>query len=213
MSSSIKRAVSETFASWLAGKVPALAGKIHAVQSGPNELSVWPCAALVANVLTYDPFQADEVWAQDPDAFPFTDDGKVVLNVGDFTGSYELRVYAKSVGERETLEEQVLQALLSEEGRSGIVALQTPAVTVGGFTTLYQAPCAFMLERELWQEEFAFENRRFSFIDLEVAFPALIAREAYQINQLCLAINSDLASDVPEENFIVNADGTTTEVP
>ncbi len=209
----LKRIVAQTFADWLAGQVPELVGNIHTVQSGPNETSTYPCAALISNTLAFEPFQAWEVWAQDPDAVPFVEDGKVLINVGDFTGDYELRLYAQSVTERENLEEKVLHAMLAEAWRPGVVSLATPAVTVNSFTTLYEAPCAFMVEREVWQEEFAFENRRFAFLDLTVQFPALILRsDTYTVTQMILALTEDLGSDTPTDSVEVSEDGEISEV-
>lgn len=203
----LKRIASKTFATWLEGKVPELAGRVHTVAEGPTEDAGWPCAALVPNVLTFEAFHASpEVWSA------AVDDGKALVNVGEFTGSYELRIYAKSVGERETLEDKVLHAIMAEPMRRGAVSLLTPAVTVGGLVTLYQAPVGFVLDTIQWNEELAWENRRFSFIDLDVEFPALVVQDAYTITQLIVAINENLESDVPDEEFQVNEDGTTTEI-
>lgn len=206
----LKRIASKTFATWLEGKVPELAGKIHTVAEGPTEAAGWPCAALVPSVVTFEPFPTGEVvWFQAP---PLADDGKAVMKVGEFTGSYELRIYAKNVAEREALEEKVLHALMAEPMRPGVVSLTTPTLTVNSLVTLYAAPVAFMLDQAEWNEEFAYENRRFSFIDLDVEFPALVVRDAYTITQLVVAINENLESDVPDEQFQVNEDGTTTEI-
>lgn len=206
----LKRIASQTFAAWLEGKVPELAGHIHTVAEGPTEDAAFPCASLISNILTFEPFPTGEVvWFQAP---PEPDDGKAVMNVGEFTGSYELRIYAKSVSEREALEDKVLHALMAEPMRPGVVALQTPTLTVNSLVTLYSAPVAFMLDKAQWNEEFAFENRRFSFIDLDVEFPALVLRDAYTITQLVIAINENLESDEPDEQFQINDDGTTTEI-
>jgi hypothetical protein len=203
----LKRIASKTFATWLEGKVPELVGKIHTVAEGPTEAAGWPCVALVPNILTFEPFHSSPVvWAA------AVDDGKALLNVGEFTGSYELRIYAKNVSEREALEDKVLHAIMAEPMRRGVVSLQTPALTVNALVTLYQAPVAFMLDQIEWNEEFAYENRRFSFIDLDVEFPALVVQDVYTINQLVIAINENLSSDVPDEQFSIDEDGITTEI-
>lgn len=224
--SNLKRIAAETLGTWLATEVPALAGKIHTVSPEPTERGAFPCVVILARTMRYQPMQADEVWwstdvvpdpNDDEDDDPETDppdidDGKVVMNVGAFTGVFELRIYAKSVAERESLEDKVLHAFLKQELRPGIVSLTTPTLTINEYVTLYAAPVAFMLDEEEWREEFAFENRRFSFLDLDVEFPALAVRDAYRIEHLQTAINHDLDSDVPDEAVEIDDDGNTSKV-
>lgn len=211
--SNLKRIAAQTFATWLEGKVPELVGKTHTVDPSPNDIAGFPCVAILPTMITFNPFQAAEVWSQDPDELPFVDDGKTLMNIGEFTGGYELRVYAKSVPERERLEDKILHALMAEPGRHGVVSLLTPTVTVNSLVTLYQAPVAFMLDRTEWEEEFAFENRRFSFIELDVAYPALVTYDAYTIFTMVAALTNALDSDTPVEQITVDDDGITSLYP
>ncbi len=208
--SNLKRITAQTLATWLGGKVPALAGKIHTVAPEPTEKANFPCVVILSREMNYEPMQADEVWwSEEAGDGGDIDDGKLILNVGAFTGVFEIRVYAKSVSERERLEDAVLHALMAEEMRPGVVSLTTPALTVNEYVTLYQAPVAYMLDEVEWREEYAFENRRFSFIDIDVEFPALVVRNAYRIDDLHLAINQDLESDVPLDEIVIDEDGDT----
>lgn len=204
--SNLKRIAAQTFATWLVGKVPSLSGKIHTAQEGPNERAAFPCVSILMRSMTFDPAQADELWWNED-----TDDGKLLMNVGCFSGTCEVRVYAKSVAERESLEQQILHALMAEPMSPGVVSLQTPEVTVNSLVTLYQAPVAFCLDDAEWREEFAFENRRFSFIDLDAMFPALVTRDAYTIETLVTALNHDIDSDIPDEQVSINEDGDITQ--
>lgn len=197
MSNALRRAAVKTFADWLEDRVPALAGRIHTVSPEPNEHAKWPCATISHNSLMFEPFQAFEVWGHENETL-------TVQNVGEFTGSIELRLFARAAREREDLEDLVMHELIGQEDRPGVVTLTTPAVTVGGRATLYAAPVAFFVDDAEWNEEFAFENRRFSFIDLDLAFPALVARDLFTIQELHVAITYDLESDEPEETIILS---------
>lgn len=211
--SNLKRIAAQTLATWLATEIPSLVGKIHTVAPEPTDRAQFPCVAILAQKMNFEPAQADETyWSEDPGEGTDIDDGKLVMNVGDFTGVCEIRVYAKSVAERESLEEKILHAFMSVEMRPGVVALTTPAVTVNEYVTLYEAPVAFMLDTADWQEEYAFENRRFSFLDLDMIFPALVLRDAYRIEHLQTAINEDLESDTADETVEIDEDGYTSKV-
>lgn len=224
--SNLKRIAAQTLATWLVEQVPELEDLIHTVAPEPTDRAQFPCVAILAQKMSYEPAQADEVyWNEDvipdpdldEDGDPLTDppnidDGKLIMNVGAFTGVCEIRVYAKNVAERERLEERILHAFLSVEMAPGVVAITTPAVTVNEYVTLYEAPVAFMLDSADWTEEYAFENRRFSFMDLDMAFPALVVRGAYRLETLQLAITEDLESDTAEETVEIDEDGELSNV-
>lgn len=198
----IKRQALETLKNYLA---PRLAGvHVHAYSAGPEEPAQAPCLVIIGDRFVFQPFQADEV--HDPGEGA----DYVILDVGSFAGRVEMRLYAKSVPERERLEQAILDAFLETPGAPGVVKTNSPALTVGGQVTLYQAPIAYRLDEEEWREEFAFEGRRFSFLDIEVDFPALVKRAAYTLQDVYLAITEDLTSDSPAEMVLVNDDGTTT---
>jgi hypothetical protein len=137
-----------------------------------------------------------------------TDTGKVLEEVGEFLGTFEIRLYATSPAKREELEQDVIDLFMSSAHRPGIILGQTGNLTIQGAATLYSAPIAFSLEETEWREEFAWENRRFSFLDVRVEFPALVLQDAYTIKSLRTAITQDLGSDVPDEVVEVQDDGS-----
>lgn len=203
---SLRRTTAQTFATWLLGQVPALT-RVTTVAPTPQDVATLPSAAVIPNVFRFDPFQADEAWYDAE-----TDDGRALLAVGGFLGQMELRIYARTPAERQDLEEAVLHALMAEALRPGVVSLQTAAVTVGGVATLYPAPVFVAVADCEWREEFAWENRRFSFLDLDVGYPALVLRDAHTIDALVVVLTDDIDSDVPVETFTVESDGSVGPV-
>lgn len=209
MTSSIKRVISDTLAAHLAARIPAFGGRVRGVHAGPETEATLPAAVVLpAGKMVYDPHQADQVYFPDEDA---PDDGIAIMEVGAFTGTFEVRIYARTPPERERLEQQITDLFLATELAPGILKLDTPPVTVGGAVSLYQAPVAYRLENADWQEEFSFEAKRFSFLDVAVDFPALIARDAYTMQTVYLAITTDLDSDTPEETILVPENDTEDE--
>lgn len=200
----IKRIVGKAIADYIAANVTGLSGRVSEVLDGPEQAMVFPSATVLPDALTYEPQQADEVyWRTD------IDDGKIVLNVGDFAGTYELRLYTKTRPERELYEQRILDLFLSTQDAPGTIYVNTPTLTVGGYVSLYSAQIQVRLDSEQWREEFAFENRRYVFIDLDIAFPALVSRNAPTMESLRVALTNALDSNVPDEVVEVQLDGST----
>lgn len=199
--SNIKKIAVKALADYISTRVPELTTSTHVGAQGPEITAKWPSLVLVPGSFSFNPIQADEVY--DPE-----DIDVLVSEVGDFEGVVELQLFAKSGPERNKIEQKIVDLFLSTPWAPGVIKTTTPNLTVGGTATLYPAPVAFRLDGEDWQEEFSFEKRRFSFLDVELNFPALMLQTAYTIDTLKLAITEDLSSDVAAEEVTVNEDGT-----
>lgn len=202
----IKRIVCRAVASYLAANVTGLANKVSDRQPGPEKDTEFPSALVLPDSFTFQPEEPDEVyWDED------NDDGKVVITVGEFTGQAELRLYAKTVPERELYEQRIMDLFLSQEGSPGTLFITTPTLTINGYVSLHSVEIKVRLESEEWQEEFSFEDRRYSFIDISFAYPAITTRDAHTIESLQMAM-ADLTGD-PTETVEIQEDGSVEEVP
>jgi hypothetical protein len=186
----IKRVVANAIATYIGENVTGLSGKVSAVQEGPEKTSEFPSVALLPSVFAFTPSEPDEVYENEDE-----DDGKVLLDVGEFDGAMELQLYTKSKPERELYEQRILDLFLSQEGSPGTLFVETPELTVGGYVSLHTVEIKVRLDSEEWNEEFSFDAKRYSFLDLEVAFPALVARDAVTIEDLQIALQRMGAAD------------------
>lgn len=205
MTSNIKRIVGEALASYLSDNVVGLTGKVSSAQEGPETNQTFPSVALLMSTFSFNPSDYDEVyWDED------TDDGKLVLDVGEFDGLMTLELYTKSKPERELYEQRILDLFLSQPGSPGTLFITLPVLTINGYASLYQPEIKVRLTGEEWQEEMSFEARRYTFLDLEIGFPALTTRDAVTIETLQSAITNDLDSDTPTDTVTIEEDGSVS---
>lgn len=177
-SHNIKRDICNAIASYLSTNVAGLSGRVSSRFPGPETETQFPSAMIETSRFMFWPDNPDEVYAA------AIDDGKVVMSVGEFAGDAELRVYAKTVTERETIEQRIMDLFLGTQDGAGTLYIPTGNLTVAGYPTLHSVEVKCRIDSADWQEEFAFENRRYSFIDLTFGFPALVARNAHTIDSL-----------------------------
>ncbi len=209
-STNLKRVVSKAIANYLAANVTGLSN-VSSKQEGPEKDTIFPSAMLETGSFRFVPEDPDEVYWFGEDTDDDADDGKLVLSVGEFEGQAELRLYAKNVPERELYEQRIMDLFLAQQGSPGTLYITTPTLTVNGYVSLHSVEIKLRLESEEWQEEFAFENRRYSFIDVSFAYPALTTRDAAEIESLQLAL-AGLTGDA-EETIEVQEDGSVVEAP
>lgn len=210
---SIKRVCLDTIANYIAANVTGLAGKVSAVAAGPEVIA--PCLAvkLISDSFTFEPNQEEEIY--ELDSTGNTSDGKVVVDVGSFTGIVTLQLYAANVPERELYEQRILDLFLKTVWAPGTIFATTPNLTINGYSSLYQAELKARIDGDEWSEEFSFESRRYSFIDLYVDFPALTTYDAANLTslQLALAKTTDTIATIadvdPAYRVAVQADGST----
>lgn len=205
----IKRAAASAIASKLAAAIPAFAagGGVKPASDDYELDAKYPALIIVPRQFTFTPFQDDDELLDDAD--PATAANNLV-QVGDFEGLFELRLYALSQYDRGELEQQVLDQFMA--GAPGELQAQTAAVVLGGVTTLYAAPIVARLEDEEWHEEFALAKKRYTFLDANVNFPALSMRSAPTISQIQLAIAHDLDASVADETYGIDENGNLTEL-
>lgn len=209
----MKRACVESLATALAAVLP-VGTDCKACAAGWEEPTKFPAVRVLPGKFTFDPWQEQEV-----------DDSQATnlfLEVGEFEGNIEIRVSARSKKERETIEDAILNWFLSREYTPGVQVTTLPSgQVVGGIATTYQANCAFSLEDEEWREEMVFSDKRFTFLDVEAWFPALVVRTGVAtIQSLRLVMEADVSADVTvttpnpsaEEGLLVADDGTTTKI-
>lgn len=208
----MKRIVANALANYIASNVAGLSGKVTAVAAGPE--TTLPCLAakIIPDTFTFDPAQEDEVYEADPD------DGKIITDVGSWTGQFTIELYSTTPAEREEYEQKIIDLFMQEAWAPGTLYIDLPALTVGGYVSLYQAQIKYRLEQEQWMDEMAFENKRYSFLDVFIDYPALVVRTAHDLD-IQLFQNQDTevviagAGDIDDGNQVrVAEDGTTTKV-
>ncbi len=214
---SIKRVVADAIASYISTNIAGLTGLVSAVSAGPEVQA--PCLAvkIISDKFRFEPSQSDELYWIDEDSTdddPIADDGKVVLDVGSFTGTYTIQLFAANVPERELYEQKILDLFLETLWAPGTIFVTTPALIVNGYASLHTAQIKARLESEEWSEEFSFESRRYSFLDIYIDYPALTTDDAATMTSLQLALASTSATvttiaDIPAANRVeVQEDGS-----
>lgn len=197
----IKRAVCNAVANYLAANVTGLAGKVTAGQVGPEQETQFPSATIEPSGFQFVPEDPDEVLEET--------DGSI-QTVGEFQGLAELKLYATTRVMREEYEQRITDLFLSQQDSPGTLYVDTETLTVSNVATLYSAQIKVRMESEDWEEEYTFENRRYSFIDLSFAYPALVRRAAVDIDSLQLAL-AGLTGN-PVETIEIQEDGTIEPV-
>ena len=201
----IKTAMLDAFvAAFQAALNPALGITVEPAAADWEEPQVFPLLRIVpSEKFNFEPWQEEELDDTQP--------GLLLLEVGSFSGSVELRVCARTKKERELIEDAVQNVLFQREGAPGVLVAQTADLNVGGYATAYSAPVALVFNDEEWREEMVFAKKRYSFLTCEADFPMLVMRTGvYTIEQLVLAFTDDINATTPEEEVIVNCDGTTS---
>jgi hypothetical protein len=208
----MKRIVANALASHIASNVAGLAGKVTAVAAGPE--TDLPCLAakIISDRFTFEPSQEDEVYEADPD------DGKIITDVGSWTGNFTIELYTNSPAEREQYEQAIIDLFMETEWAPGTLFISTPALTVGGYVSLHTAEIKFRLEGENWADEMSFEAKRYTFLDVYVDFPALVLRTAADLD-IQLFFHPDTSVEITDTGDIdddlqvrVDEEGQTTPV-
>jgi len=201
--SKLKKAMADTLATYMRNNLPPSLGiKVGVMASQWEEPTEFPSVRILPGKFTFMPWQANEV----DDSL----DDVNVLEIGTMEGTVQIRISAKTSQERDEVEDAVANLFLSDELRPGVLPLQTPAVTLGGIATAYQAPVSFTMEDAEFHDEMVFSKKRYTFMDLNAYYPALVARRVATIEELVLAFTDDLGSTAPEESVLVHDDGTIT---
>lgn len=180
---------------------PKLKGKI-AYEADRDEAIAWPKLGIR---FVRDKFVPDQRCRQKR-----LNAGEVVFDVGCFEVTAQLRLGAPTSRQRIDLGEELLGAFLGTG--------ETPGILVTTIPQAHDAVCAWELDDEGWNDEFAFEKKWWQVLTLTGWIPALVKTAAYQINDLRLAFTHDLETpfaslpSTAKETVRINDDGTITEV-
>jgi len=184
---SIKRVCLDAIANYIANNVTGLSGKVSVVAAGPETMAPCLSVKLIADSFTFEPSEPDEVYWNE-----VTDDKQLVYNVGSFTGMISIQLYAINPAERELYEQKIIDLFLRTKWAPGTIFVTTPTLTVDGYPSLYSAEIKARLDGEEWNDEFAFESKRFSFLDIYVDYPALaLDNDAPTIESLQVWLSED----------------------
>lgn len=174
-----------------------------------GQLLVFPSLAINPGKYLYHPDQALEQHDPGP--------GKVVMNVGRFQGSVELRIFSENRNQRAELEQRVVNFFLGRVGAPGVrVTVVSACPELGDWVASWE------LEDFEWRDEQAFDNNWQSAITVTSTLPALVTRcDAYTIDQLQLGVTSDFVTAatpdlhaLPDVEVVqINQDGTFAPVP
>lgn len=198
----IRRAAAEALVAFMASRPEFQGVHLFAASQDYEQDMLYPSIVVLSKRMEFTPWQEDEVDESVP--------GKVLVRVGDVEGDVEIQCAALSATEREDLEGKVTQLFLERELSPGVIALQTNPLNLGGVQWRHRPVVSYVLGDEDWREEFVFDSERYTFMTVDASLPMYSPRDAKLINQLVLAINYDLGSDVPDEQRQVNEDGSTT---
>jgi len=206
---SMKRVAADAIANYISSRISGLAGKVSAVAAGPETPA--PCLALkiLPEQFIFEPSQHDEIYYKDPD------DGKLVLDVGSFTGLFTFQLFTVNPAEREKFEQAIIDLFLADPWAPGTLFVTTPNLVINGYNSLYQAELKVRLDSEEWNEELTFEAKRMSFLEVYIDFPALTAIDAPNLVslQICLSdVDANIVSISnidPDYRVEVQEDGST----
>jgi len=206
---SIQRVCMDTLVNFIVTNIPALAGKVSSVTAGPQEFANCLAVKILMDQLTFDPSSSDEVYEADPD------DGKVVVDVGCFYGLITLQLFTNSPAEREEYEQKIIDLFLRTVWSPGTAFLATPNLIINGYNSLYSSELRARLDSTQWEDELAFENKRYSFIEITIDYPALTTYDAANLKslQVCLSDTGKpvaTLADIDSGNRVeVQEDGST----
>jgi hypothetical protein len=197
------KAVADALATAITATHAAAAANCRDGDDDVEDTSSYPAIRIVTRTVEFNPWQEESLENVADAALT----ARELARVGDFDGRMEIRLYETYETKREALEQAVLDVLMSREGSPGNYVVTTPALTVAGVVTLYQAPVSCFLDNAEWQEEFVFEKKRMSFLTLDFSYPALVLRSAPQINEIRVTLQTGLTANAPSEVISVDETG------
>jgi hypothetical protein len=204
----LKQTAAKALASAIGSNIAALDGNYDAGSDDEEVQATYPALRVIPKAMTFTPFQENETG--NDDGADVTD--HTVACVGDFEGVAEVRIYSESKSKREFLEQTILDLFLrTTEGAPGMLTATTPALVLRGRQTLYEATVSAFLDEEDWQEEMVFAKKRYSFIQVQFVYPAMVLRSAYTIDDLQLAIAYELDATASEETVSIDEDGVLSQ--
>ncbi len=188
----VKQAAAKALADHLSHVVPALAGKTSAVQAAPDGISSYPTLAVLPEAFRAD-WHSSIAELLDAAGEPIGDDAAPEVEVGHLAGGMQLWLAARYSAEREDLEGAVLHAFAADDAVPGRILLSCNT----GLTSAaveHEQPVGFLLGRAEWREEFAFSERRWAILSVEVDLPIRVSlASAPVVRQYLLDLETDIA--------------------
>jgi hypothetical protein len=222
--SRIKRLACEALAVKLAASHATLTSRVSVLQQAPDKVADYP-AVVVMPMGRFKVIGLQDDEALDADGDPIMgDDTRALMHVGEIRGSVRIWLASRTPAQREVLEDAIL-SVFTDDGMAAGRCLATLAdLTVGGIATGYDTPIAFLVDSLEFHEEMVFSEKRWVFTEVDVDLPILaLRRSAALVEQLVLALTSDLETDVSEpgdlatlanlEQHTVAADGVLGTYP
>lgn len=207
MASNIKRGACAALAEYLA---PLLAPVPVYGDIGEYEQDqVYPAVVVTPQPFTFTPQQEEELDTRLHD--------RLLVQVGEYEGTVELRCYEMHLHKREELEQAVLDIIHVGDGElaSGLITVPVKGLTFRGASYLHEPRAAFVLTDEQWRNEMVFASEVYAYLSLDAMIPALASREGiYSVETLVSALaagvdDSVLTAESPTvENVTVNLDGS-----
>lgn len=204
----IKRIVANALVDYFSTNIPALTGKVSAVIAGPEQVLACLALKVLPNDMTFEPAQEDEVYET------VTDDNNFIADVGSFIGQYTLELYTNSPAERELVEQAILDLFMATLWAAGTLYITTPTLTVGSYVSLYSAEIKVRLTNEAWMDEMAFEAKRYVYLTVDVDMPALISRQAHNLDLQSMistdftAVITSVSQIAPSDQIDIQLDGS-----
>ena len=215
MGNPVRYAALSALGTAIVAAVPALGGRVVLVHAEAEDDARFPSVALVPSGPF--PFTSEVEDEYGTDATIITGATSAqLLRVGMHTGTVQLQVFGQAAVEREEYGERLLAMFYSAQGS---LTLDATGLRVNGqdLVPAFAVPVTFDLTSDEWKDEMVFAKERFSFVELELTYPAMLLLQSgvYTITQLVHQYTADLAATTPaiDEAFTVASDGTLTPYP
>lgn len=188
--------------------IPELKSKTEVHQVPPDYKSGFPRVAIVAGgKFRYQARQEAEHIRVSPSA--------IVVNVGSWSTTAQLRLACATPFERHALEQKLESLFWRTENRPGVLL-----TTVTECPALGDILASFDIGDTDWEDEAAFASLYWSVLSLDVTIPALVTRAGvYSLNELRMGITDDFglaetsaAFDTLTQKVSINEDGTVTPI-
>jgi hypothetical protein len=173
---SIRKEALRAFSEVFACAIPALRDRICVGQSDPGHRLEFPHLVIDPIRWTYDPDQARVYSVPAPD--------RVVLERGSHEGTIKVRIGASTTGEREELEQRVLDVFLGTELRPGIILTDFELEELG------VVRCSWELDDDEWMDDEAGDQQFYSSISVSGTIPALRTDVAPTIEEIDVELDT-----------------------
>ena len=186
--------------------IPDLRDQTRVMQVPPDQSWAAPCLAII-------PPEKHAFYRQQESEHDKPTPSSLVVEVGWWTGTAQLRLAHATPAQRNEFEEKITQLFWQRENAGGVLLSPVTACRdYGRFTASWE------LEDSGWDDEFAFSSQHWSVSELSVTIPALVTRQGvYAIDDLRLGLTQDFttpatsaAFDAMPGHVRVNEDGTIT---